>query len=89
MTTRTDVPVGTTNWVGGAVTSGIVSLIVNAIVAWVISIIVPTSDLNWAITMVAVTSFFAGFFGYYGASRASTTSYDRTTYDRATYDRNP
>lgn len=81
MTTRTDPTVNTDNWVGGAVTAGIVSLIVNAIVAWVISLIIPTSDLNWALTMVAITSFFAGFFGYYGASRSRVATYDRT-YDR-------
>ncbi|MFN8441399.1 MAG: hypothetical protein U0175_11540 [Caldilineaceae bacterium] len=81
MTIRTDQTVNTDNWVGGAVTSGIVSLIVNLIVAWVISLIVPTSDLNWALTLVAITSFFAGFFGYYGASRARPAAYDRS-YDR-------
>ncbi|MCX6047465.1 MAG: hypothetical protein NT075_20360 [Chloroflexi bacterium] len=58
---------------GGALTAGIISLIVNLIVAYAISMIFPTLDLGWALTLVAITSLFAGFFGYYGAYRQTHT----------------
>ncbi len=67
-TTRT-----TSSPFGGALTSGIISLIVNLIVAYVISRIFPTADLGWALTLVAITSLFAGFFGYFGAFRQAST----------------
>lgn len=57
----------TTSPTGGAFTAGIVSLIVNLIVTYIIALLFPTTDLGWALTLVAITSFFAGFFGYYGA----------------------
>lgn len=65
-TTRTGSP-----W-GGAVTSGIISLIVNVIVAWVIWQILPPAqgaDLGWVLTIVGITSFFAGLFSHYGGNR--------------------
>jgi uncharacterized RDD family membrane protein YckC len=55
---------------GGATMAGIVSLIVNVIIAWVIWLIIPpaeASDLGYLLTMVGITSFFAGLFAYYGA----------------------
>lgn len=70
MTTRTEPTVRTNNSMGGAAAAGVVSLIVNLIVAWIIALIFPAIDLGWALTIVAITSFFAGFFGYYGAMRA-------------------
>jgi hypothetical protein len=63
----------TTSPTGGAFMAGIVSLIVNLIVTYVISLLFPTPDLGWALTLVAITSFFAGFFGYYGAFNQSRT----------------
>lgn len=57
---------------GGAITSGIISLIVNVIVAWVIWQILPPAqgaDLGWVLTIVALTSFFAGLFGHVGGYR--------------------
>lgn len=66
--TRTSSP-----W-GGAATAGIISLIVNVIVAWVIWMIIPpaeASDLGYLLTMVGITSFFAGLFAYYGAFQQS------------------
>lgn len=56
---------------GGAFMAGIVSLIVNLIITYVIALLFPTTDLGWALTLVAITSFFAGFFGYYGAFNQS------------------
>ena len=58
---------------GGAVLAGAISLIVNLIVAWVIALIFPAIDMGWALTMVAITSFFAGLFGYYGGARQTAT----------------
>lgn len=55
---------------GGAAMAGVVSLIVNVIVAWIIWMIIPpatASDLGYLLTMVGITSFFAGLFAYYGA----------------------
>ncbi|MEZ4864965.1 MAG: hypothetical protein R3C14_26865 [Caldilineaceae bacterium] len=69
--TRNDPTTTTSSPMGGAVMAGIVSLIVNLIVTWIIALIFPTLDLGWALTMVAITSFFAGFFSYYGAARQS------------------
>ncbi|CAN5596326.1 hypothetical protein BH10CHL1_BH10CHL1_25240 [soil metagenome] len=54
---------------GSALISGIISLIVNLIIAYVISMIFPTLDLGWALTLVAITSLFAGLFSYYGGVR--------------------
>ncbi len=57
---------------GGAITSGIISLIVNVIVAWVIWQILPPAqgaDLGWVLTIVALTSFFAGLFSHVGGYR--------------------
>lgn len=74
MTTRvTDTPTTRTGspW-GGAVTAGIISLIVNVIVAWLIYMLIPPiegADLGWTLTLIAITSFFAGLFSYYGAHR--------------------
>ena len=65
-------PVRTGNPWGGAITSGIISLIVNVIVAWVIWQIVPPAqgaDLGWVLTIVGLTSFFAGLFSHYGGYR--------------------
>ena len=59
--------------IGGAVLAGVISLIVNLIVAWVIALIFPTLDMGWALTMVAITSFFAGLFGYFGGARQVAT----------------
>ncbi|RIK44493.1 MAG: hypothetical protein DCC55_02180 [Chloroflexi bacterium] len=70
-TTRT--PTATSaNPMGGAVLAGIISLVVNLIVTWIVAMLFPTADLGWALTLVAITSFFAGFFGYYGAARQTT-----------------
>ncbi len=75
MTTRTtDTPVRTGSPWGGAVTSGIISAIINVIVAWVIWTLLPPMeiiDLGWTLTIVGITSFFAGLFSYYGAFRQS------------------
>lgn len=57
----------------GAVLSGVISLIVNLIVAWIVALIFPDIDMGWALTVVAITSFFAGLFGYYGGARQITT----------------
>ena len=70
-TTETDVRTGSP-W-GGAVTAGIISAIVNLLVAWVIWMVMPPMeglDLGWALTIVGITSFFAGLFSYYGAARS-------------------
>lgn len=73
MTTRvTDTPVRTGSPWGGAITSGIISLIVNVIVAWLIWQIMPPvegTDLGWVLTIVGLTSFFAGLFSHYGGFR--------------------
>ncbi|MEZ4616063.1 MAG: hypothetical protein R2867_11260 [Caldilineaceae bacterium] len=67
--TTTTTSTTTSSPMGGAVMAGVISLIVNVIVVWVLSLIFPTVDLGWALTMVAITSFFAGLFSYYGAAR--------------------
>lgn len=70
MTDTTTTPGRTASPWGGAFTAGIISLIVNVIVAWVIWMIIPpaeASDLGYLLTMVGITSFFAGLFAYYGA----------------------
>lgn len=64
----------TTSPMSGAFMSGIVSLIVNLIVTYIIHLIFPSGDLGWALTLVAITSFFAGFFGYYSAFRQVRTT---------------
>ena len=73
MTTHTtDTAVRTSSPWGGAITSGIISLIVNIIVAWVIWQIIPPQeglDLGWVLTIVGLTSFFAGLFAHYGGYR--------------------
>ncbi|MEZ4730932.1 MAG: hypothetical protein R3E79_27745 [Caldilineaceae bacterium] len=75
MATRvTDTPTRTGSPWGGAVTAGIISLIVNVIIAWIIWLIIPPADgadLGWTLTMIGITSFFAGLFSYYGAFRQS------------------
>ncbi len=78
MTMRTTEPTTTTAhtsspWSGAAM-AGIVSLIVNVIVAWVIWMIIPPaqiSDMGYFLTMIGITSFFAGLFAYYGAFQQS------------------
>ncbi len=63
-------PTSTSSPWSGATIAGVVSLIVNVIVAWVIWMIIPpaeASDLGYLLTMVGITSFFAGLFAYYGA----------------------
>lgn len=69
MTTRTDPTINSTSPMSGAVIAGIVALVVNLIIAWVIALLFPVIDLGWALTMVAITSFFAGLFGYFGGAR--------------------
>ncbi|MFZ4660888.1 MAG: hypothetical protein ACOYNY_28000 [Caldilineaceae bacterium] len=47
-------------------------MIVNVIVGWLLFMIIPPiegTDLGWMLTMIAITSFFAGLFSYYGAHR--------------------
>jgi hypothetical protein len=70
---RVTVTTNTASPMGGAFLAGIVSLIVNLIITYVIHYIFPSGDLGWALTLVAITSFFAGFFGYYGAFRQVST----------------
>ncbi len=70
-TDRTPDRVATNNPMGGAVMSGILSLVINLVVTYIISLLFPTTDLGWAMTLVAIASFFAGFFGYYGGHRQS------------------
>lgn len=63
---------GTSSPWGGAATAGVVSLIVNLIIAWVIWLIIPPAnggDMGYTLTLVAILSFFAGLFSYYGAYR--------------------
>lgn len=65
-------PVRTGSPWGGAITSGIISLIVNVIVAWIIWQVIPPAqgaDLGWVLTVVGLTSFFAGLFSHYGGYR--------------------
>lgn len=60
---------------GGAATAGVVSLIVNVILAWVIWMVIPpaqASDLGYLLTMVGIMSFFAGLFAYFGAAKQYT-----------------
>lgn len=66
---RVTVTTNTASPWGGAFMAAIVSLIVNLIVTYVIYLIFPTTNLGWALTLVAITSFFAGLFSYYGAFR--------------------
>lgn len=73
-TDTTTTPARTSSPWGGATMAGIVSLIVNVIVAWIIWLIIPpaeASDLGYLLTMVGITSFFAGLFAYYGAYQQS------------------
>lgn len=73
MTTRvTDTQARTASPWSGAITSGIISLIVNVIVAWLLWQIIPPmvgTDLGWVLTIVGITSFFAGLLSHYGAFR--------------------
>ncbi len=75
MTTNTTRTTTASPW-GGAVTAGIVSLIVNLIVLYVLYLILtPVAiDLGWTLTMVAILSFFAGLFSYYGAFRSAAST---------------
>ncbi len=62
---------------GGAAVAGIVSLIVNLIVLYILYLIIPPLgeiSLGWTMTMVAILSFFAGLFSYYGGWRQSTAA---------------
>ncbi|MCB0062631.1 MAG: hypothetical protein KDE19_10970 [Caldilineaceae bacterium] len=73
-TTTTPTRTTTSSPWGGAAMAGVVSLIVNVIVAWIIWLIIPpaeASDLGYLLTMVGITSFFAGLFAYYGAFQQS------------------
>ena len=71
--TPTTTPASTSSPMGGAALAGVVALIVNLIVAWVLAMIFPAIDMGWALTMVAITSFFAGLFGYFGGARQHAT----------------
>lgn len=68
-TTTTGVPARTGSAWGGAVIAGIVSVIVNLIVTYVIWMFIPpaqATDLGYLLTMVGIMSFFAGLFSYNG-----------------------
>ena len=79
MTTHTTDTTRTTTsspW-GGAAIAGVVSLIVNLIVLFLIALIfVPPAGIvsGWTYTMVGILSFFAGLFSYYGGWRQSTSA---------------
>ena len=53
----------------GAVVAGIVAVIVNIILTYVIWMIIPpaqVTDMGYLLTMVGIMSFFAGLFAYSG-----------------------
>lgn len=61
----------TSPW-GNAAIAGVVSLVINVILTWVLASIIPPAqalDMSWTLTMVGIMSFFAGLFSYYGATR--------------------
>ncbi len=75
-TTDTDRTTTGSPW-GGAAIAGVVSLIVNLIVLYILYLIIPPIgeiNLGWTMTMVAILSFFAGLFSYYGGWRQSTAT---------------
>lgn len=47
--------------------SGITSTVIGVVAAYGVSLVIPTTDLTWALTAVGFASFFSGFLGcYYG-----------------------
>lgn len=43
--------------------SGITSAAIGLAATYAVSLVVPTQDLQWALTAVVFASFFSGFFG--------------------------
>ncbi len=67
--TTTGVPARTGSAWGGAFVAGIVSVIINLIVTYVVWMFIPPAqaiDLGYLLTMVGIMSFFAGLFSYNG-----------------------
>jgi hypothetical protein len=47
------------------VVSGVISAAIALVITFGVAQVVPTQDLNWALTAVGVASFFSGFFSTY------------------------
>lgn len=47
--------------------NGAISLVIAVVITYLVSRVIPTSDLSWALIAVVFASFFSGFFSsYYG-----------------------
>jgi hypothetical protein len=55
----------------GALLSGVVSVIIALIITYLVSLVIPTGDLRWAMIAVGIGSFASGFAGHLsGASQS-------------------
>ena len=51
----------------GEFISGVSSLVMSVAVTYGVSLVYPTSDLQWALIAVGFAGFFSGFFSHYYA----------------------
>jgi len=54
---------------GKSAISGVIGVIIGLFITYVVSLISPTSNLQWSLTTVGFSSFCAAFAGYAAASR--------------------
>ena len=58
---------------GGALSSGLISAVISFIATYGMTLVIPTSDLTWALIAVTVAGFFSGFFSYNAAANKRNT----------------
>jgi hypothetical protein len=49
----------------GPVVSGVISVVIALVVTFGVAQVIPTQELEWALTAVGFASFFSGFFSAY------------------------
>jgi hypothetical protein len=54
---------------GSAVVSGVIGVIIGLVITCVVNQINPTTNLQWSLTAVGFSSFFAAFGGYAAGAR--------------------
>lgn len=56
----------------GALLSGIIAVVIALIITYLVSLVIPTADLNWALIAVGIASFCSGLAGHLsGASQSN------------------
>jgi len=49
---------------GGAIMSGTIGIVIGLFSTYVVSLIIPTTNLKWSMTAVGIAAFFSAFAGY-------------------------